>query len=587
MQFAVPQSGGASHRTARYLRCALALACIASVSAYAAEAPTQPGQSDIIREDQQKRESPAITSPPRIEVIPESKRAVKPPPGLKVDIKGFRFSGLTVVPQERLQPLVEKFLGPDRSFDDLQAAADAVSEYLQQQGYVVAQAYLPEQNLESGTVEIAILEGRLAELRIDIDPEVPVARHIIEGLLSPLRPGTVMHRDTLERSLFLVSDLRGITVRSSVEAGPTPGTSNLVVKITPGRRLDGLVEFDNHSSRFTGDYRLGGGLNINSPLRRGDLLSFRALVGVPGGGADLDFGRISYLTPVGIYGTKLGAAYLRLNYHLGTSLFDPVDQRGTAQVFSLFGLHPIIRTRNLNLFGQVSVDQREFMDDRRAVNIISERKTKVGTFSLVGDSRDAWLGGGINNFALSGTYGDLDIKSAADRTADQSTLGRFTLGDYNRYNGTITRLNGITENTQLFASYTVQFASKNLDASEKIGLGGPTTVRAYAVGEASSDEAHLFTMEARYGLPQFGAIPGNFVAAAFFDWARGKLNKNPLPLEAPANIRILRGVGVGLTWARTEDFLVRFSLAWRLSDAPISDPADRKPRLYFQLQKFL
>ena len=588
MQSTDPQVGGVRVRARRYLPWAVLLACAGPSAVYAAElVPREPaGQSDLLKEDQRKRQAPAVSPRPKIDVSPEQRRAVKPPPSLKVDVKGFRFSGLTVVPEDRLQAIAQKFVGPDKTFADLQAAADAVSEYLQQQGYVVAQAYLPEQNLESGIVELAILEGRLAEVRIDVDAGVPVARGIIEGLLSPLQPGTIMHRDVLERSLFLVSDLRGINVHSSVEAGPSPGTSNLVVKITPGRRIEGLVEFDNHSSRFTGDYRLGAGVNINSPFRRGDLLSFRGLIGVPGGGADLDFGRVSYLTPIGVYGTKIGAAYLRLNYHLGTSLFDPVDQAGTAEVGSVFALHPILRTRNLNLFGQGSFDVRDFVDDRRAVNIVSERNTKVGTFSLVGDSRDALLGGGINNFSLSATFGDLDIESPADLAADQSALGRRTLGSYSRYNGTFTRLNALTDNFQIFGSYTFQFASKNLDASEKIGLGGPTTVRAYAVGEATSDEAHLFTLEARYALPRPEFLPGNLVGSLFFDWAHGRLNKNPLPLDNP-NTRTLRGFGLGLTWARTDDFLVRTSLAWRLSGPPISDPADRKPRLYFQLQKNL
>jgi hemolysin activation/secretion protein len=544
------------------------------------------GQSDVIREDQ-KRQTPALTPPPTIEVTP-GRRAVKPVAGLKVDIKGFRFSGLTVVPEDRVQPLVAKFVGPGKSFDDLQAAADAVSEYLQQQGYVVAQVYLPEQSLEGGIVELAVLEGRLAQVRVDIEPNVPVSRGIIEGLLSSLQPGTIMHRDVLERALFLVSDLRGINVRSSVEAGASPGTSNLVVQVTPGRRFEGQFEFDNHSSRFTGDYRFGAAANINSPFGRGDLVSVRGLLGVPGGSADLDFGRISYLTPLGTYGTKVGAAYLRLKFHLGTSTFAGLDQSGTADVASIFALHPISRTRNFNLFGQASFDLREFRDDRRAVNIVSERKTRVGTFSLVGDSRDAWLRGGINNFSLAGTFGNLDIESAADLAADQSTIGRDMLGDYSRLNGTFTRLNALTEKTQIYVSYAFQLASKNLDASEKIGLGGPNAVRAYAVGEATSDEGHLFTLEARYGLPQFfERLPGSFVASAFFDYGRGKLNKEPLPLEANANTRILRGVGIGLTWARHEDFLIRASLAWRLSDAPISDPVDRKPRLYFQLQKSL
>src|SRR5688572_2655635 len=107
MHFVDPRSRRARVRAAGYLRCALALVCIVPLPGYGAEPPRQPGQSDVLREDQQKREAPPTTAPPKIDVTPETKRAVKPPPGLKVDVKSFRFSGLTVVPQERLQPLVE------------------------------------------------------------------------------------------------------------------------------------------------------------------------------------------------------------------------------------------------------------------------------------------------------------------------------------------------------------------------------------------------------------------------------------------------------------------------------------------------
>ncbi len=568
-----------------------ALALIGATSPSYAQQPQidlQRGREaiDVQRDIRDKPQSPP-PSPTRIEVAPETRRAVKAVPDLKVDVKGFRFTGLTVMPEAALQAVVGKFVGPGKTFDDLQAAADAASEYLQQKGYFVAQVYLPEQPITDGVIEFAVLEGRLAQVRVDMEPGVPVKRHIIEGLLSPLAPGTIMHRDVVERALFLVSDLRGLNVRSIVEPGGTPGTSNLVVKVTPGRRADGVIEFDNHGSRFTGEHRLGAGVNLNSPFGRGDLLSVRGLMSIPGGGSDLNFGRVSYLTPVGIYGTKVGAAYLRLNYHLGTSLFDPVDQKGRADVASVFGLHPIIRTRNLNLFGQVSFDIRDFEDDRRAVNITSKRKTKVGTIGFVGDSRDAYLGGGINNFSISYTEGDLEIKSPADRTADQSTLGAHTEGRYSRINGSASRLNSLTQNVGLFASYQFQLASKNLDASEKLGLGGPSGVRAYAVGEATADEAHIFTAEVRAGLPAISFIPGTVVASGFFDFAQGKINKEPQPLQAATNTRTLRGVGFGLTWGRQDNFLVRATLAWRLSGAPLSDPADRNPRLFFSLQKFL
>ena len=120
-----------------------------------------------------------------------------------------------------------------------------------------------------------------------------------------------------------------------------------------------------------------------------------------------------------------------------------------------------------------------------------------------------------------------------------------------------------------------------------MALGGPAAVRAYALGEATSDEGHLFTAEIRFGMPKSEHLPGDFVASGFFDYGRGRLNKDPLPLEIPGNVRTLRGVGVGLTWARQDDFLLRATLAWRLSDAPVADPVDRRPRLFFVLQKYL
>lgn len=125
------------------------------------------------------------------------------------------------MPESELQPLVQKYIGAGRTFEDLQAAADAVSDYLRRKGYFVAQAFLPDQKIEGGAIEIAVLEGRLGEVRLDIG----------------------------ERALFLASDLRGIVVRSVVEPGPTPGTANLVVQVAPGKRIDGTIEFDNFGSR--------------------------------------------------------------------------------------------------------------------------------------------------------------------------------------------------------------------------------------------------------------------------------------------------------------------------------------------------
>ena len=580
----------------------------AALFAIAASASAQqlppPGAGDVLRDLGDKAKAiPPAKAPPPIEVAPDARRAVKPLPGFRIDVSGFRFSGLTpapdktvdavlqqfvglpAIPEARLQALVRPYVGPGKTFEDLQAAADAVTKYLRSRGYFVAQAFIPEQKLAAGVVEIAILEGRLGEVRVDMDARAPVRREQVERLLSSLTPGIVLHEDTIERALLIASDLRGITLRSVIEPGAQPGTATLVVKVEAARRVDGTIEFDNHGSRFTGELRAGASVNWNSPLGRGDLLSFRGGVAVPGGGKDTEFGRVSYLAPIGRYGTKVGAAYLKLKYHLGTTTFEPLDQSGESTVVSAFVLHPLVRVRAVNVIAQASYDVREFSDNRVAVGTISDRKIKAGAFSLLGDWRDGFLGGGLNNFSLAVTRGELELQSPPDLAADQGPNGRSADGAYSKLNGSVVRIHNLAPATSVYLTYSFQRAWDNLDGSEKLSLGGPNAVRAYAVGEATSDDAQLFTAELRHGLRRMGPVPGHVIGSVFYDYGVGRLSHRPNPGEF--NRRTLQGAGLGATWLLQDNFFVRASLAWRLSGSATSDPADRKPRLFFQLVKHL
>ena len=59
------------------------------------------------------------------------------------------------------------------------------------------------------------------------------------------------------------------------------------------------------------------------------------------------------------------------------------------------------------------------------------------------------------------------------------------------------RLQGVTDTLSLYAAFNGQVASKNLDNSEKMGLGGPAGVRAYPTGEAYGDQGYILNLEAR------------------------------------------------------------------------------------------
>jgi hemolysin activation/secretion protein len=531
------------------------------------------------------KERPRVPKEPSatIEVEPAPKPAIGQAPGLKIEVKAFRFSGLTAVREQRLQRVVRKYLGPARSFDDLQAAVGEVAEYLRAAGFFLAQAYLPAQQVKDGVIEIAVLEGRIGQVKVEREGDVPVSQRAVDSVLSVLKPGMVIREGEIERSLFLLGDLRGFQVRSVMQPGEKPGTADLVVTLSPARRLEAAVDYDNFGSPFTGQNRAGGTFSWNNPLHLGDSLSARTVFSFNGG---LAFGRAAYLLPIGPYGTKLGAAYSRLNYELGTSVFEPLGLHGSAEVVSGYVLHPLARGRNLNLFLTLGYDHRELEDTNDQFSQTGIRRMNVGTLSLVGDSRDLFLGGGINNFSLSYTTGWLDFDRSFQRQVDASRIGHKTSGNYHKLNAAFSRLQQIGGPFLGFIAMSGQWASKNLDPIEKISLGGPNTVRAYLEGEGVSDEALLITTELRYAIPQpeVFRLPGDLIGAAFVDVGFGNIHKDPLATDKPKTIT-RSGAGLGLTWGRPDDFLVRSSVAWRLTEAPIDGTGDRVPQFFIQVQK--
>jgi len=538
--------------------------------------------SGALRELKERPRAPERPAP-AIDVEPTAKPASGRRSELRIEVKAFRFSGLTAVREQKLQRVVQKYLGPNRGFDDLQAAVGEVAEYLRTAGFFLAQAYLPAQQVSDGVIEIAVLEGRIGRVKVEREGDVPVSQWAIDSILSTLRPGMVIREGEVERALFLLGDLNGFAVRSVMQPGERLGTADLVVRLSPARRLEAAVDYDNFGSPYVGQNRAGTAFSWNNPLHLGDNLSARTVFSFNGG---LAFGRAAYLVPVGPYGTKLGVAYSRLNYELGTSVFESLGLSGSADVISGYVLNPLIRGRNLNLFLTLGYDHRRFEDTNDTIPETAGRQMNVSTFSLVGDSRDMLLGGGINNFSLSYTIGWLDFGQSFTRKVNSSTIGHKTNGNYNKLYGSFSRLQQISGPFLGFFAVSGQWASKNLDPIEKVSLGGPNAVRAYVTGEAVVDEAVLVTTELRYAIPQPDAfrLPGDMIGAAFVDVGFGQIHTDPLTTDKPKTIT-RSGTGLGLTWGRPDDFLVRGSVAWPLTGAPIGGAGDRVPQFFIQVQK--
>ena len=556
--------GARRHRTALSV-----VALVACCQAALAQTPPTGGALQV------PQPPPAPRAEPQIRIEPRSAAPAAPAAAVRIVVNTLRVEGAVLFPESELLALTGFRPGTELSLADLQAMADRITLHYRRSGYFVAQAYLPAQEIHDGAVTIVVSEGRLG--RVQLRNESRASDRVVRDQLAGLEPGDVIATAPLERRLLLLSDVPGVNVSSTLVPGTAPGTSDLLVDVAPGRRVTGSIDADNAGNRYTGEYRLGATVNVNEPFGLGDVASLRLLTSGPG----LKYARASYQLQAGV--GQVGVAYSDLEYRLGKE-FASLGAHGTASIASIYGRYPVIRSRNDNLYLQLAFDARAFDDRQDAVASQTRRNSRVLMTSVLGDHRDTFGGGGEDTWFLTWSSGRLDIRTPAALAQDAATAR--TNGHYDKLAFGATRLQRLGAGPfSLYGGINGQVASRNLDVSEKMELGGMGGVRAYPEGEAYGDEGYLLTLEARMDLPPLpAAIPGHMQLAAFVDTGHVTINRDPW--AAGDNHRTLSGAGFGLNWGESGNFLVRAYYAHKLGAASATSAPDRSGRFWVQLVKY-
>ena len=496
-------------------------------------------------------------------VLPDVAPLATPPAAgaERVLVSQFAFEGVSAFPVATLQALLAPYTGLALSFTEMNQAAATVSQYYRDRGYFLASAYLPAQDLTRGLVRLQVLEGRVSDVKVVPDAGVrlhpDVARRYLDDLV---KVGQPVREDALERALLLTQDLPGIGARAELGPGAALGDTAVAVALTEGPLVTGNVGLDNSSNRYTGQMRATGGVNLNDLGGTGAQASLQ----VATTGDKFNYARAGLVAPVGAAGTKLGVAYSRLRYKLGGD-FAALEASGSAGVAQVMLVHPLVRSRNQ------SVQLRAGYEDKRYVNEANGSETGNKTVRAVplGLSMN-WLdqmgGGGSSSAAVELAAGKVDLsRNAAALAADRA--GPDSDGNFARTSYQFSRFQRVSAAGALLFKFGGQVASTNLEAGEKMSLGGPDKVRAYAAGEASGDDGQVLALEGRYSVP---AIRSEL--SVFYDYGHIRLNHNLYPgalvAGGPGNTYSLQGVGAGIQWSGPWRTSVLVQVATRVGDNP-------------------
>jgi len=505
-----------------------------------ANAQTPPDAGALQQQIERER---AIQLPKKIAPErPAEPAALKPVDGVAITVKQFRFAGNTLLSAEQLSPVVAEYLNRPLNFNQLQAAAAAVANHFREAGWVV-RAYLPAQDIQDGIVTIQIVEAVFGGVQLEGAPKRIGTVKILQRVEAQQAQGQPLNADALDRALLLADDLPGVAVSGALGAGRGEGQTNLILKLVDEPLLIGDVSIDNHGTRSTGRERFSANLNLNSPLRMGDLLSANLIHA-----RSNDYVRLGYSVPVGAKGWRVGANASYLAYELVGSEFAALQAEGASTSMGIEASYPLTRSRLKNLYLALNADHKSYDNESLGVTS-SDYDINNYSIGLNGNLFDNFLGGGANSASLTLVNGKVDLGALEIRE------NAAVEGSFNKIRYSLTRQQVITNQISLIAGLTGQASSDDLDSSEKFYLGGANGVRAYPTSEAGGASGNLFNLELRWRLPR------GVIVSGFYDHGRVD-NDDGSPSYS------LKGAGLSAAWQASFGLNLKATWARRIGDNP-------------------
>lgn len=506
---------------------------------------------------------------PKPKTIPQPKKEPVDS-AVEVYVLGFEVHGNTQLTEADVKRILEPYTDRKLSTHGMHEATDALSRAYHQAGLFAAKVSIPPQSISNGVMVLYVYEGRFDHDAISLKNSGQRVRDsvLMSVLKKNIQAGEIIRTRDVEKTILLIEDMPGVHSTVALYPGDEIGSAKLHVETVDENLISGNIDFDNFGGYYTGRNRLGGTIYVNSPSKSGDQLTARLVTS----GSDSTYGYLRYSIPVAGNGTRIGASTDYLDYKLSRE-FRALGSAGDAFEFRVFMTQPYLRTRHANFNWGLDYIQLK-LNDHDDQGELAKRTINSGVIRINGDHDDDLFAAGTSYYSLDLTLGNLDI-NGNQAYINFDKLNADTAGSFTKVNFMISRLQHLKGRLSAYMSLSGQYASKNLDSSQKFFIGGPFSVPGYPTGEASGDDAAVLHLDLRhdyYSQPWGGVLQ----ASVFYTYGMATLYKDTFPGFQGINPDFkntvkLQSLGLGFTqtWRR---FVLKAMLGWQLGDNAGADP---------------
>lgn len=220
----------------------------------------QQNQQDLLQKNQQQRDDLQRSLSPE--------RLAAPTPAITngpcFTIHKININNATLISDKARVNFSGRYIDRCIGMSEISLLVRDISDWYIHQGYITSRAFITEQDLSSGELNISVLEGRLEKINLAglSSTQLHMAFPGLEGEILNLRD--------IEQGMEQINRLRSNPVQIEILPGEKSGYSIVNLSATPEFPLRAAIGFDNSGQKSTGTGQLNGSLTGNNLLGLAD-----------------------------------------------------------------------------------------------------------------------------------------------------------------------------------------------------------------------------------------------------------------------------------------------------------------------------
>lgn len=442
-------------------------------------------QQQLLRQNQQQRDALEQAVPLPTPAPPATPEPLKGP---CFTINRIVLDGATLMNARQQQKLLNHWQGQCLDMARINQLTNRVSDWYISRGYITSRAFLTEQDLRSGALHLAVLEGRLEKIRMENAPPRELA------MVFPGREGKILNLRDIEQGMEQINRTRSIPVHIEILPGSQQGWSVVQLTASPELPVHGAVSVDNSGQKSTGVGQLSGSLTVNNPLGLADSWFVS-------GGRSSTFSNSKDAQNVAA-GVSIPYGYSLLDYSYSwNNYLSTIDNNGyfwrssgDTETHRVNLSHVLFRNGDIKTGVSVGLSHRinrNYLDD-----VLLQSSSRKLTSLLFGLNHTQKMFGGVATFNPTFSRGMPWLGAESDGNKN----GDLPKAAFRKWSLNASFQRPVAENLWWLASVYGQWTPDRLYGSERMTIGGESSVRGFKEQSISGDNGAYWRNELNYTL---------------------------------------------------------------------------------------